>query len=141
MEGGSRNTREHMWGQPKGGDGGGRIVARLSQLKKTSDWLDRDRRAAEAEGLPVLAWNGRNCGVGTRRKARGVKNTTEALNGNIREEENGWGASDITTADLGEETSLRWRRRDARGGDESRGGAAMFRTSEVETSKESVSSF
>jgi hypothetical protein len=37
MEGGSRNAREPMRGQPKGGNGGERIVARLSQLKETND--------------------------------------------------------------------------------------------------------
>jgi hypothetical protein len=54
-------------------------------------------------------------------------NTTEAPNRNIREEEKGWGASDITSADLGEETSQRRRQRGARGGDESVGGAAALR--------------
>jgi hypothetical protein len=81
----------------------------------------------EAEGVPVLAWNGRNRGVGTRRKALGVKNTTE---------EKGWGASDIIAADLGEETSQRRRRRSARGGDESGCSAAALRKTQ-----ESVSSF
>jgi hypothetical protein len=66
----------------------------------------------------------------------GVKNTTEAPNGNIREEEKGWGASDITAADLGEETSQRRRQLDARGGDELGGGAAALRT---RMSQESVS--
>jgi hypothetical protein len=37
------------------------------------------------------------------KEGAGVKNTTEAPNGNIREEEKGWGASDITAPDLGEE--------------------------------------
>jgi hypothetical protein len=65
-----------------------------------------------------------------------VKNTTEAPNGNIREEEKGWGASDITIADLEEETSQRRRRCGAWGGDESEGGARALRTSQ-----ESDSSF
>jgi hypothetical protein len=65
-----------------------------------------------------------------------VKNTTEAPNGNIREEEKGWGASDITTVDLREDTSQRRRRRSARGGDESGGGMAALRT---RTSQESIS--
>jgi hypothetical protein len=61
------------------------------------------------------------------KEGAGVKNTTEALNGNIREEE-GWGASDITATDLGEEEAMtqrsgrRRRQRGARGGDERCGG-------------------
>jgi hypothetical protein len=62
-------------------------------------------------------------------------------NGNIREEEKGWGASDITAADLEEEATARRsgrkrRRCDARGGDESGDGATALRT---RTSQESVS--
>ena len=68
------------------------------------------------------------------KEGAGVKNTTEAPNGNIREEEKGWGASDITAAALGEEEATarrsgrRRRRCGARGGDESGGGAAALRT-------------
>jgi hypothetical protein len=64
-------------------------------------------------------------------------------NGNIREEEKGWGASDITAADLGEEEATarrsgrRRRRCGARGGDESGGGEAALRTRT--TIQESVS--
>jgi hypothetical protein len=52
----------------------------------------------------------------------------ERLKRNIREEEKGWGASDITAADLGEEEATtqrsgrRRRQRGARGGDERCGG-------------------
>jgi hypothetical protein len=36
----TKNTRERVRGQPKGG-GDGRIAVRLSQLKETSNWLDQ----------------------------------------------------------------------------------------------------
>ncbi|KAK8446663.1 hypothetical protein SEVIR_9G521900v4 [Setaria viridis] len=35
----TKNTRERLRGQSKGGDG--RIAVRLSQLKETSNWLDQ----------------------------------------------------------------------------------------------------
>jgi hypothetical protein len=55
MEGGSsrKNARERVRGrgQANGGDGGGRIAARLSQLKETSDWLDQQLQLqGEADG-------------------------------------------------------------------------------------------